>query len=229
MNSSKAVTSPDDVDVKTLADLCTRAAYGQIMISLSHEFTNQQNGVQINAHLVQTLASQRTPDLHGLGSAAKRLLSDSRRTVEMFSLWRLVGQAIDTGSDRAFDPAPLVGPFFEHATARRERLVEQNVDWSGRLSAPELIAVAGFLLGLRHITDEPVSITFAGDRLTIAWAGLPSEEFSSLEENFAVPALGRPLLAALPLTFDASRLHLRCNKHQGSGEVELTELARQGS
>lgn len=200
-----------------LTGLCLEAAHGRLLMAMSHELMNQQNGIQVNAQLIKALAAKDSTSSQDIVGACDRLLTESRRSVEMFSQLRDLGKAMGPSeSDQQFPAASVLPSLLNSVAGRKASRVELSCDGEQRLLAATAVALGAFVLSLLSLATGQIVLRVGKDYVAVSWSCESAPQADDLVRQFQTPSLRNPLFAALPLLLSTRSV---------SPAVEATELA----
>lgn len=201
------------------------AAHAQLVIACGHELMNQQNGVQMNGHLIRTLVEQRrngsAVDAPALIKATDRIMTESRRSVEMFSNLRTLALALTPDADGHDDLAgffvvAVVLPALCQASCgtlagKVELECEDDVTANGAF----LVGMAGLLCWLAREETGQIDVQVGKDAIDLQWEPTSSRSGEAQRAILEDPPLHLPLASAL--------LHWQ---HSSGRDVEIEEKAQ---
>lgn len=198
-------------------NLLQTAALSHLVMRSGHEFLNHQNGIQMNARLIEIMNQNDSDTKLDIETALSRLLSDSHRSVTLFRAL----QKIERCRERKGQGEISISVMREilevlHGTQGRHLVLE--LPDTQHLPADYLLCLCVFLSGLLSETEEAVRLSTSATELVVTWSESANSNAGFWDKHLS-PHHQQMAHAALPTSFAAWGLMLQGRSEQRTGNT----------
>jgi hypothetical protein len=187
------------------------------LASAGHELMNQQNGVQMNGHLIKTLVQQQGPgefpQLDDIVRASDRLVAESRRSVEMFARFRTLALAIDREAqsgavEDALQLAVSVTTLLSASCGSLAQRVRIQCPTDVTAPAPYIVGLGALLFWLVRDDAGEIEMAVAGPETEIRWRAASESLASAQRQLLEQRQADHPEATALACWLDEQKVQI---------------------
>jgi len=220
--ASQTESKPGCVDI-TLESITTdpaqvnllqTAALSHLVMRSGHEFLNHQNGIQMNARLIEIMNQNDSDTKLDIETALSRLLSDSNRSVTLFRALQKIERCRE-GKDQSEISISVMREILEVLHGSQGRHLVLELPDTQHLPADYLLCLCVFLSGLLSETEGAVRLSTSATELVVTWSE-SAHSNASVWDKYLSPNDADMARAALPTSFAAWGLMLQGRSEQGS-------------
>lgn len=182
-------------------DLMQNAAFSHLVMCSGHEFLNHQNGIQMNARLIEIMNQNDNDTSVEIESALGRLLSDSNRSVSLFRALQEIERG-RTAEDQAQVSISVMRELLDVLRGTQGRHVILELPEAQHLPSSYLLCLCVFLSGLVNHSGEALRVVTNGTELVITWCNSGSSDTNFWEEQLS-PHNPSMVHSVLPMSFCA--------------------------